>query len=83
MTATRLAVVPGRRNVPSEMALPRTCSFDCSGSNSAACWPRLDVGYPSWSQLISELRDQVAPELLAFPDGDLTSRASLIRISGG
>lgn len=39
----------------------------------------IPVGYPSWPQLIIELRDQVVPELTTFPDGDLLSHASAIR----
>ena len=39
----------------------------------------IPVGYPSWGQLITELRNRVVPELLTFPDENLLSRASLIR----
>ena len=41
----------------------------------------IPIGYPSWGQLIVELRDRVVPELAAFPDEDLLARASLIRTS--
>jgi hypothetical protein len=37
------------------------------------------VGYPSWSQLLEELRTAVIPVLAQFPEMDLLSRAELIR----
>ena len=39
----------------------------------------IPVGYPSWPQLLEELRAEVTPELRRFPDTDLLSRAELIR----
>jgi hypothetical protein len=39
----------------------------------------IPVGYPSWPQLLEELRTAVIPELAQFPEMDLLSRAELIR----
>ncbi len=39
----------------------------------------IPVGYPSWPQLLEELRTAVVPELAQFPDVDLLSRADLVR----
>ena len=39
----------------------------------------IPVGYPSWPQLLEELRAAVVPELTQFPDVDLLSRAELIQ----
>jgi len=37
------------------------------------------LGYPTWQQLLDELRARVVPELACFPTGDLLERASLIK----
>lgn len=40
----------------------------------------IPVGYPSWPQLLDELRNSVVPELAQFPvDLDLLGRAELVR----
>ena len=39
----------------------------------------IPLGYPSWRQLLEELRTEVVPELTQFPDTDLLSCAQLIQ----